>query len=104
MPRAAALPSVVLSLAAALLIAGCASFPELDAAISPEARQAGYPTLVPVGGVLARRDAARIAPETEAALLARAANLRARARLLRGVVVEEETRLRLAARLRRLGG
>ncbi|ATI41279.1 hypothetical protein CBW24_04195 [Pacificitalea manganoxidans] len=44
MPRA--LP--ILTLCLAPLLAGCTEFPELDAAITPEARQAAYPTLLPI--------------------------------------------------------
>lgn len=92
----------VLILAAAL--AGCTDFPELDAAITPEARRADYPQLVPVGEILDRRGLARTTGREGEILMARAANLQARARLLRGVVVDEDTRLRLSPTLNRLGG
>ncbi len=89
---------------ATVLLAGCTTFPQLDAAVSPGARIADYPVLVPVDTILVRRSDSTITEATGEALRARAANLRARARLLRGAPVEEETRLRLARRLKLLGG
>ena len=91
-------------LPAVALMAACASFPELDAVISEEARRADYPVLVPAQGLLAKRGDGTITEATGAALQARATNLRARAALLRGQPIDDETRLRLRARLRRLGG
>ncbi len=96
------MPLLALTLAA--LLAGCADFPQLDAEISPEARRAGYPDLVPVSDVLDRRKLARTTGREAGVLSARAANLRARAAMLRGIAVDEATRLRLAPRLLRLGG
>ncbi len=96
--------SICIFLAVATLAAGCATFPELDAAVSPEARRAAYPVLIPTQPVLDRRADVRVTPETGEALERRAANLRARARLLRGSVVDDDTRRRLSNRLRALGG
>ncbi|MDF0603789.1 hypothetical protein P1J78_24035 [Psychromarinibacter sp. C21-152] len=93
---------LVLGLAAVL--SGCTRFPELDAAITPEARRAGYPDLVPITEVLDRRDLARTTAREGEIVEARAAALRARARLLRGIAINDDTRLRLTPRLRRLGG
>ena len=98
------MPRLSVLFTAAALLAGCASFPELDAAVTPEARRADYPVLIPTAGVLIRREGARLTAADGEQLQARAANLQARARLLRGVVIDEETRLRLSGRLRRLGG
>lgn len=90
-------------LAAAL--SGCARFPELDAAVSEAARAADYPSLVPAERILSRKRAGRLAENDGEILLARAANLRRRAAILRGIpVVDEDARLRFADRLRRLGG
>jgi len=96
--------AIFLSLTVATLAVACTSFPELDAAVTPEARRAAYPVLIPTQPVLDRRSNVRVTVATGEALLARAANLRARAGLLRGSVVDDETRRRLANRLRALGG
>lgn len=85
-------------------LTACADFPDLDAAISDDARNADYPALVPAEGILARGEAGTLTESSGPALQARAANLRARAALLRGIAIDEETRLRLAVRLKRLGG
>ena len=95
---------IYIFLTGAALAAGCTSFPELDAAVSPEARRAAYPVLIPTQPVLDRRADVRVTVETGEALERRAANLRARAGLLRGSVVDDETRRRLSNRLRALGG
>lgn len=94
----------VLLLAGFLVATGCTQFPDLDAAISPEARRAGYPQLVPVSDLLSRRNAARTTGNEADILRARAAALRARAALLRGAVINDDTRLRLGPRLDALGG
>ncbi|MCG6902605.1 MAG: hypothetical protein LJE68_07980 [Rhodobacter sp.] len=89
----------------AALLAGCTSFPQLDSATSLEAKRAPYPKLIPAEGLLAKRGEGRLTPESGEALLARAARLRARAAILRRIqAVDEETRLRIAGRLRQLGG
>lgn len=87
-----------------LSLAGCADFPKLDAAISPEARRAAYPDLVPIDTVLDRRKLARTTGREAAMLETRAENLRRRAAMLRGITIDEETRLRLTPGLIRLGG
>lgn len=93
-----------LSLAAALL-AGCTDFPQLDAVVTDEARRADYPALIPAEGLLARRELGRLAEADGSLLMARAERLRARAAILRRIeAVDEETRLRISGRLRRLGG
>jgi len=93
-----------LSLAMLLLLVGCTSFPQLDAVISEQARRADYPVLIPATQLLGKRSDGTVTEQTGATLLARAANLRRRAALLRGQSIDEATRLRLAPRLRRLGG
>jgi len=91
--------------ALAVLLGGCATFPELDAVVSTEAKRAEYPNLIPAAGLLARRDQGRLDTTSGEALLSRADRLRARARIIRAItVVDEATRLRIAGRLRRLGG
>ena len=95
---------VVLILPLCVALSACADWPDLDHAVSPEARRSDYPVLVPLNEVLDRRGLARSDATDGEILAARAANLRARAALLRGVSVDDDTRLRLTPRLRRLGG
>ena len=63
-----------------LACAGCESFPVLDERITPAARAAPYPELVPLDKLLAETEAAPpapvIDPAREAALEARATQLR----------------------------
>jgi hypothetical protein len=79
-----------------LALAGCTQFPELDRTITPEVEAADYPALIPLEPVLA---GTTIAPDrgadTEEAVQARAAALRARADRLRGGVVDGETQARM---------
>ncbi len=96
--------AICIFLTGANLAAGCTSFPELDAAVSPDARRAEYPVLTPTQPILDRRLDVRLTEETGEELERRAANLQARARLLRGSVVDDDTRRRLSNRLRALGG
>jgi len=86
------------------LLAACSDFPDLDTEISPEARAAAYPTLVPVKRITDRAQGFRGSPEDGKRLAARAAALKARARLLRGVAIDDDTRRRLSPTLTRLGG
>lgn len=62
-----------------LLCAACARPPDLDEHITPAAKAAPFPALVPLGPLLDEADGTRIST-TDAALQARAAALRARAR------------------------
>jgi len=96
--------SMILAAFPALILAGCAQFPDLDAAISAEARRAGYPALIPAEGLLARRGDVRLTEETGRILMQRAANLRARAAILRRISIDDDSRRRVAGRLHRLGG
>jgi len=69
------------SLAAGL--AGYTGFPKLDAAVGPEARQAPYPKLAPLGQILeCPPPQAAAAKDPTAGLAARGAALRAKARKL----------------------
>ncbi|MEM1387715.1 MAG: hypothetical protein AAGG54_08905 [Pseudomonadota bacterium] len=85
-------------------LAGCADFPDLGKSISPEARRAEFPQLVPIEPLLERRNAARTTGLEADRLEARAAALRARAALLRGITIDDDTRQRLTPELNRLGG
>lgn len=64
------------------LLAGCATFPALDAAPKPAATKAVYPALLPVDELLARVPPPP-ATDPAAELAARAAALKARAAALR---------------------
>ena len=78
-------------------LAGCAQFPELDAATSATARDAPYPDLIPVEDIMAQVPQDRITPDTASGLSARVAALRARAARLRGSVIDSPTRARMRA-------
>lgn len=98
------MPRFRLSLCLALL-AACEQFPQLDQAISDQARQSGYPDLAPVDELLARADdSARQdqAAEIEA-LRIRARLLQARAQLLRRTdVIDSDSQDRMKAGFERL--
>ncbi len=96
---------VLFHLALATGLSACASFPDLEGAVSAEARRAAYPDLVPTASLLSRRSLGRLSEKDGEILLARAQRLRARARILNSLpTINEDMRLRVADRLRRLGG
>jgi len=70
-------------LALIALTAGCATFPDVEASESQASRDAGYPSLAPLDGLLAAGGAAGVEPSDIATLDARATRLRARADALR---------------------
>ncbi len=79
-----------------LLLAGCADIPDLDDNLTPAARSAPYPALVPIAPLLAGTEQAQQIKEgTAPALQGRVAALRARAARLRGGVVDGGTRRRM---------
>lgn len=82
--RAVLFLSVVLALSACSIRA-----PELDASITPASRQADWPELVPLGPLLAGAEALgpRAADTEGRSLEWRAADLRRRAAILRGLAV-----------------
>jgi hypothetical protein len=82
-------------LGAGLALAACTQFPQIDALPAPGPDMAP-PALLPLEGLLAQAGAPAVAEAAGAALAARAERLRARARLMRGPVLEPETRARLA--------
>jgi len=101
MPRTVAPLAPALLLLAALA-AGCAEFPDLDAAITPQARAAPYPRIAPLSEVLAGLPEGGPADPGAEALAARAAALKARAaRLARIDVVDTPTERRFDATLSR---
>lgn len=97
--------AIVPMFAALTGLSACAKFPELDAAISDEAKAADYPNLVPASQIAKRRTDGRLKADEGAQLLARAERLRKRGEILRGLpVIDEAARLRFARVLENLGG
>jgi hypothetical protein len=91
----------VASAVAALALGGCAQFPELDRAISAEARAAPPPRIEPLGPLLAKPGAGpaeRARDET----LARAEALRAAGAALAGSAADPQAQERIAERRQRL--
>ncbi len=92
------IPALALS---AALLAGCSDFPELDDAVSPTARKAGFPNLLPIDQLIAGAQEVQITEETVTTLQARIARLNARAARLRGPVIDAATRARMRAAIAR---
>jgi hypothetical protein len=88
-----------LLLATVVGLTGCANIPDVGGADAAAARNAPYPTLIPLDDVLsaAQRTPAQITPATIATTNDRIARLRARAASLRGPVVDAGTRSRMRA-------
>ena len=85
----------------ATLLAGCSDFPELDAAITPTARNAEYPSLMPIDQLVADAQDVQITEQTVTTLKGRAGSLRARAARLRGPIIDSATRARMRAAIAR---
>ena len=79
-----------------LLLAGCESFPALDARLTEAARAAPYPDLVPMEGLLAEADAALSTPPPVLSP-ARIAALEAE-RIAAGTAIDPARQAALAAR------
>lgn len=77
-------------------LAGCTSFPELEAAQTPGIQSAAYPRLLPLDSLLAEGGDPRATPDAMDDIAARVAQLRARADRLRGPVIDSPTRSRMA--------
>lgn len=87
--------------AAALGLAACTQFPDLDSTRTAEIDAADYPDLVPLEPLLAQSTAPATDPvATEAALSSRLAGLRGRANGMRDAVLSNTERERLAQGLR----
>lgn len=86
----------------ACILAGCATFPELEALVSEEARARPDPVLADRQVLAEARAAQTLDETTQQALSARAAGLRARAGQLEAPVVGEDGRQELAAARERL--
>lgn len=85
----------------ATLLAGCSDFPELDAAITPAARKAGYPSLVPLDQITSGAQEPQITEQTIATMQARVASLNARAARLQRPIIDSATRARMRAAIAR---
>ncbi|MFV0359609.1 hypothetical protein [Tropicimonas sp.] len=85
-----------------LATAGCATFPQLEAGVSAEARAAPDPELMDSQAMLAAERAQTIDAGTQQRLSAEAAALRARAAALQGPVMDSAERESLQATSRRL--
>ncbi|SEL87714.1 hypothetical protein SAMN05443999_10930 [Roseovarius azorensis] len=92
MPRPYPLALAVVALG---LMAGCTQFPELDAQIAEQDRNATYPDLIPVEDITSGIPPKTITPQTGEDLDLRAEALRSRADRLRGDVIDEDTRRRM---------
>lgn len=77
-----------------LALAACAEFPQVDAALAEGDPEADYPELLPFEQLLAGEEP-QLSETDDAALLARAAELRNRANGLRGPVIDRDTRDRM---------
>ncbi len=85
----------------ATVMAGCSDFPELDAAVTPAARDAAYPSLTPLDQLIAGAQDVQITPQTVANLQGRVTGLQGRAARLRGPVIDAATRARMRAAIAR---
>lgn len=80
----------------ALPLAGCTTFPQVNASVDPARRSAPYPDLVPIGTLTARMTDTNISPDMQPGLQRRAERLKSRAAALkRRSVVDDETRARM---------
>ena len=111
MPRKSPRPSIALALAltlpmnAALPLAGCTEMPDLDGAISRQARNAPYPAILPLEALDLPASGETGAALAEAArLAARAHALRMRAAAIRRAIIDEATRKRMEAAVARHWG
>ncbi len=84
------------------LLAACADFPDLETAISDRGRAGAYPRLIQVDGLphANTADTERM-NDIAKSLSARAQRLQRRARALRGPIVDQRTRAKMAAALAR---
>lgn len=85
----------------AFALTACADFPELDGAVSERARNADFPQLVALDGILNDANDFQIDQSTILSLKSRIARLRARAARLQKPVIDQKTRAKLAAAVAR---
>lgn len=85
-----------------VLATSCTDFPELDSAVSSDARSAPYPQLVPMAGLLSAAHDTRLSEDTGRSLADRAARLRRKAAYLRRTdALSARDRARLLAAIER---
>lgn len=90
-----------LSAFAALWLAGCTTFPDLDATQTADLAEADYPALVPIDPILAGiKPADSTAQDTRSDFDARLAGLRARSQAMRGQVLSAREKRRLEEGIR----
>lgn len=96
--------STAIGIVTVMLTAACSDFPELDGAISNSARNGPWPTLLPMGQILAQTTNAPIGEQAARTLQSRVGGLHARAAHLRNrQIIEPDIRARMAAALARRG-
>ncbi len=88
-------PRFALALFPLTIIIACTQFPQLDDAVSTDARDAPYPDLVPVENIQNQVPETQVEPTTVEEVEARAARLKERAQQLRGPVVDDATHRRM---------
>ena len=79
-----------------LALSACTQFPELDDAVSKDVAAAPYPEFLPTAQFSGTAPAPRLSADDEAALIARAARLSARAAALRRPVLSRANAATLA--------
>ncbi len=95
----------ILALAVALLLGGCATFPELDTVVSAEAERAPFPRILPLEDVMAAaQDRSVNAEDAGTTTAARARALQVRAAILRRPVNNPEDADAIRSSLGRLPG
>ena len=77
------------------LLGACSDFPQLDDAVSPAAKNAPYPSLIPMDQALANAQDVQITDETVSTLNGRLNGLKNRATRAKRPVIDDETRNRL---------
>lgn len=89
----------ILLICTILFLPACTQFPELDARLPDDTRDASYPTLLPVDEILAgRRLPAKRGTELTETIEARVSALKTRANRLRRSVLSPTDRARLQQR------
>lgn len=84
------------------VLSACVEFPDLDSVISEDSRRADFPNLIPIDPILMSAQSDSDLADTIAKnLIARAADLKRRARALRGPVIERRIRVELINAMRR---
>ncbi len=79
----------------AALLGACSDFPQLDDAVSSAAKNAPYPSLIPMDQALANAQDVQITDQTISTLNGRVNGLKRRATRVSRPVIDTETRNRL---------